>query len=276
MKSRLRLFLILLLGLSLAGCESKGFKAEREMWRANKLAQAIYRNPKGTPPFELTQAQNAYRKIIEKYPNSLFAVESKFGIGHLFLITGQFQKARDEYKKMTLDCTKRGNLCAEAYFAIGKSYESEGQWDNALANYKLIMQTFPFSSKSIDLPIYIIRHYKRAKDDKGVRRSVDEAVSHYVGLKSKPEAEKGGYALQALVSRSYMEGGQWQDALDSFNKIIRDYPKNNPDQALFVRAVIYYNKLQDKAKAKEELLKLIKEYPQSRLVKAANAVLKKL
>ena len=277
MKRNAGLFVISFIFIfGLVGCESRAFKAEREMWRAHKSAQAIYKNPKGTPSFQLARAQDAYRAIIKKYPDSIFAIQSKFSIGHLYLVAGQFQKARDEYKKLTLDCNKKGNLCAEATFAIGNSYELEGNWDEALANYRTIMQAFAFSAKSLDLPIYIIRHNRRAGDEKAVRRSVEEAVSYYYGLKGKTQTEKGGYILESLAARSYLEGGQWQDAIDSLDKLTRDYPKNNPEEALLIKATIYLTRLHDKLKAKEELQKIIKEYPQSKLAKSAEVFLKKL
>lgn len=272
----MRFVIIVLFLAGLLGCESRGFKAEREMWQANKLAQAIYKNPKGTPSFQLTQSQDAFRVIIKKYPNSLFAIQAQFSIGRLFLAKGEFVKAREEYKKLISDCGKKGNLCAEAIFATGNSFELEGKWDEAYANYKKIMQDFPFSSRSLDLPIYIIRHYKRANDEKAVKRSVDEAVSYYIGLKSKVEEQKGSYMLQTLVVRSYIEGRQWQDALDNLDKLIRDYPENNIGEALWIKALIYSTKLNDKVKAKEELQKIIKEYPNSKLANQVKAIIKKL
>lgn len=276
MRSKICFVIIILFFAGLLGCESRGFKAEREMWQANKLAQVVYKNPKGTPSFQLTQAQDAYRAIIKKYPNSLFAFQAQFSIGRLYLAKGEFVKARQEYKKLILDCDKKGNLCAEAIFAIGNSYEAEGKWDEAYAGYKKIMQDFPFSSKSLDLPIYILRHYKRVNDVTAVKRSVDEAVSYYIGLKSKVEEQKGSYVLQTLVVRSYIEGRQWQDALDSLDKLIRDYPKNNIEEALWIKALIYSTKLNDKVKAKEELQKIVKEYPNSKLAKQVEAIIKKL
>ncbi len=270
------LVIVFIFFLCIAGCESRQFKAEREMWRAHKAAQAIYKNPKGTPQFQLEKAQDAYRAIIKKYPNSLFAAQCQFSIGHLYLVTGQFDKARAEYKKLTVDCAKKGNLCAESYFAIGNSYELEGRWDDALANYRLILEQYPFSAKSLDLPIYIIRHYKKAGDDIAVKRSVDEAISYYYGLKSKTKGGKGGYILEGLVARSYLEAGFWQDALEALEKINRDYPKENGGQALLMKAVIYISSLNDKVKAKQELQRIITEHPGSKFVNSAKNLLNRL
>jgi TolA-binding protein len=276
MRSKLGYLTVLALVLALVGCESRSFKAEREMFHAQKKAQAIYRNAKGTPPFQFNQAVEAYRDIMKKYADSIFAVQAKFSIGHLFLVKGDFDRARQEYKGMVVDCTKKGNLCAEAQFAIGNSYELENRWDDAHVVYKQIMQDYPFSTKSLDLPIYVINHYRKAQDPLGVTRSVDEAVSYYLGLKGQAKTDKGRYILQGLVTRSYMEAGQWVDALDSLDKLYRDFPDNNPEEALWIRALIYQGKLKDKLKAKEELQKIVALHPQTKLARQAEVYLKKL
>ena len=275
MRSKIIFAVIVFFAVGLLGCESRGFKAERQMWQANKLARAIYKNPKGSPSFQFKQAQDAFRAVIKKYPDSLFAIQAQFNIGNLYLAKDEFEKARQEYRKLVSDCDKKGNLCAQAIFAIGASYEAEGKWDVAYANYKKIMHDHPLSSKSMEMPIYILRHYKRVKDEEGVKRSVDEAVSHYIGLKSRTD-KKAGYALQAMVVRSYMEGGQWQDALDSLDKTIRDYPESNTAEAIWIKALIYSSKLNDKVKAKEELRKIVQKYPNTKLAKQVEVIIKKL
>jgi len=175
-----------------------------------QTAEAIYKNPKGTPSFQLEKAQDAYRAIIKKYPDSTFAIQSKFSIGHLYLVKGEFQKARDEYKKLTLDCGKKGNICAEGYFAIGNSYELEGKWDEALSNYRLIMRAYPFSAKSLDLPIYIIRHYRRANDQKSLAAFTDEAVSYYYGSRVRRKRLRAAisYKVISLVLILKQESGK--------------------------------------------------------------------
>ena len=270
-------FLICCAFLILAcGCESKEFTAERKMWRADKMAQAIYKNPKGTPHFQLAKAQERFQEIIKQYPNSLFAIQSQLSIGHLYLVIGEFQKARDEYRKLMVDCGKRGNLCAEAVFAVGQSYELEGKWDEALGQYKNILNSFPFSNKSLDLPIYVIQHYKRAFDEKGVARSADDAVAYYASLKNKTKTEQAKYILAGLAVRSTMEAGRWQEALDALEKLATGYPKNNPEDALLIKALIYRNKLKDPLKAKAELQRILKDYPSSRLIKQVKDFLSKL
>jgi TolA-binding protein len=246
------------------------------MWRAHKGAQAIYKNPKGTPPFQLARAQDGYRGIIKKYPDSLFAVQSQFSIGHLYLVVGDFTQARAEYKKLATDCDKKGNLCAEADYAIGNSFELEGKWNEALAFYRKIMRSYPLSAKSLDLPIYIIRHYARVKDEGNVRLFVDEANAYYLDLKAKSQTDKGDYILQSLIVRVFMEAGYWQDAVDALSKLVRDYPQQNPAESYLLKALIYNNRLKDKEKAKEDLQKIITLQPKSKLARQAEVFLKKI
>ncbi len=276
----MRKLLTILLALSvmgLLGCESRSFKAERKMYKAHKLAEKVFKNPGSTPPMQFDQAIEAYRKIASEYRGSVLEVQAEFSIGHLYLVRGNFDEARAQYRKMTLDCEKKGNLCAEAHFAIGNTYEMEQRWPQAEAEYKFIMKTFPFSVKSLDLPLYIIRHYLKEKaTPEKVGAAVDQAVAYYTNLKVDTEQEKGDFVLQGLVSRSYMEGQRWLDALDSLDKLTRDYPDFNPEEALWVKALIYANKLRDKEKAKEELQKIVSDYPESKLAQKATIIIERM
>ena len=64
----------------------------------------------------------------------MLALQAQFSIGHLYLAKGEYEKARQEYAKLMSGCDKRGGVCAEAEFAIGGSYEAEGNWAEALAS----------------------------------------------------------------------------------------------------------------------------------------------
>jgi len=263
--------------LGLVGCESPTFKAERAMYKAHKLAEKVFKNPKSTPPKQFNQAVKAYEDLARRYAGSLLAVQAAFSVGHMHLVRGNFDEARAQYKKMTLDCEKKGNLCAEAHFAIGNTYELEKSWPQAEEEYRFIMNTFPFSAKSLDLPLYIIRHYRGEKaTPQKVDAAIDQAVAYYTKLKVDAEEEKGDFILQGLVSRSYIEGGKWLEALDSLDKLARDFPDFNPEQALWVKALIYANKLKDKEKAKEELQRIVSDYPDSKLAPQATVIIEKL
>ena len=76
--------------------------------------------------------------------------------------------------------------------------------------------------------------------------------------------------------RAYLEGADWQNALNYLDKMVVVYPADNPEQALWLKAVIYAEKLKDKPKAKIELQKIARDYPQSKLAKPAETLLKKL
>jgi len=274
---KLATFFLVVLLAGLVGCESPTFKAERRMYKAHKLAERVFRNSKSAPPMQFEEAIEAYRRIAADYPGTVLEVQAEFSIGHLYVARGDFEKARGQYRKLMMDCEKKGNLCAEAQFAVGNTFELEQDWPKAEAQYRFIMKEYPYSVKSRDLPLYIIHHYVKTKaTPEAINAAVDQAVAFYTGLKAASKTEKGDFILQSLVTRSYIVGGKWMDALDSLDKLARDYPTFNPEEALWVKALIYFNSLKDKEKAKEELQKIISAYPQSKLAQRAIVGIEKL
>jgi TolA-binding protein len=276
MRNNARLALIGCLILAAAGCESRSFKAEREIYRAQKKALAIYKNPKGTPPFEVRAAQADFEKILRKYPGTILATQAQMGIGHLYLASGDYDSAREAYKSLLKDCEKNAAACAQVTFVIGQSYEVENKWPEALAQYSKVIEDYPLSGKSVELPIYIINHYKKLKDDKGVEVWVQKGVAHYRDLMAKAEQPRVDYALMGLTARCYMAGERWQDAVTVLEQIARDYPDLAPEQALWAQAFIYKRFLNDPGKSKDLLQRIVKDYPQTNLAKQAELLLTKL
>lgn len=275
-RSSRMLLLIFVFPFLLLGCESKEFKAERQLWQAHRQARVIYQNPKVTPQAQVKTAQDAYAELIKEYPGTIYAVQSQFSIGHLFLASGDYQKARNAYSVLLQNCDKQMALCANVCFAIGKSYEAEGKWDQALAEYLNIMRDYPTTSTSLELPIYIISVERNSGNEQTLQRALDKAVSFYLDLKSKDSDENHQYLFSSLVVRSFVEARKWQEALQALDNLAKNYPKHNPDGALWLRVLIYANKLNDKAQAKHEIERILKEYPQTKLAKPLQALLEKL
>lgn len=272
---RVLLFLFALTFLPV-GCESREFKAERLMARANKMSVGVTKVSGRTPGTEAVQALEAYRVIVERYPDTPSASQARFGIANLYLVTGEFQKARDEYGKVAQSCGNRRGLCSDALLGVGSSLEAQNRWEEAAAVYKKIMQEYPFTGKSLDLPIRIISHYLRVGDGAGIRTAVDDAVVYYRGLKGRNKAPDAEYILDRYVALAYTQGRQWPEALDSLEKLARDYPKNNPEEALLLKFLIYADKLKDKIKAKEEISRILSDYPGSKIAQKVEDYLKKL
>ena len=269
--------LIILAGLMLAGCGNDQYAIEKQYWQVRKQAEKILKNPHASPPNELERVVTSLNNFIQKHPKNNLAVEAEFNIARLYLVKEEFEQARKQLKSTINKYAQSDTIGAEATFLMGNSYEIEDKWNPALEQYKKIMQDYPRTVRALNLPIYIAQHYKVKYQPDKMIAAYQEAIGYYKALAEKYPNSELAYRAHTLVPACYIVLKEWQGAINSLNTIIEKYKgKVSLDGTLLDIALIYKNELKDKIKAKEALEQLLKDYPKSKLIKTATAILKEL
>jgi TolA-binding protein len=139
------------------------------------------------------------------------------------------------------------------------------------------MSEYPITMRGMDIPIYIAQHYKvKYQPDKMVA-ALQEAILHYRVLANKYPNSPLSLRADSLVTECYIALKDWPNVINNCNTIIAKYKdKVDVGGTLIDMAVVYNRELKDKVKAKETLERLIKDFPKSKFVKTATALLKEL
>ena len=261
----------------LMGCANDQFAIEKKLWRLQKQAGRIFTNPDATPPRELETAVNKFDAFAKKYPQNYLAIEAEFNIARLYMAKKEFNAARDKLNAIVKKHIKSAVVCSEAEFLIGNSYELANNWGLALQQYKKLIQDYAVTPRGLSLPIYIAEQYQTKYQPDKMMEAYQEAITHYRELALKYPDSPLAFNAHSLVAKCYMVIKDWQNAVNSLKAMIEKYKgKVALDEVLMNMAVIYDKQLNDKVKAREALEQLKKEYPQSKLVKTATALLSKL
>ena len=261
----------------LAGCGSDQYAIEKQYYQAQKQAEKIFKNPHASPPKELEKVVGILNNFAKKYPQNNLAVSADFDIARLYIIKEEYDKARMHLKTLLSKYSKSEAICSEAVFLTGNSYQIEDKWDLALEQFKKIMREYPLTLRGLNIPIYIAQYYKIKYQPDKMLVAYQEAINHYQALADKHPDSPPAYNAYLLAAQCYMEIKDWQNVINTFNTILETYKgKVNLDAVLLDMALLYNRELKDKLKAKETLERLIKDYPRSRLVKTATALLKEL
>ena len=269
-----RILLIALLGLFIAGCANDQYAIEKQYWRIQKQAEKIFKNPSGSPPNELERVVNIINGFIQKYADNNLATEAEFSIARLYITKEAYDTAREQLNTIISKYNKSAAICSEAIFLIGNSYQIQDKWNPALEQYKKIMQEYSTTLRGIDIPIYIAQYYKSKYQPDNMIAAYKEAISHYRALSDKYPDSQLAYGADKLVAGCYMALKDWQGAIDAYNNIIAKYKgKVSTDEVLMNIALIYKKEIKDEVKAREILQQLIADYPKSRLIKIATAML---
>jgi len=271
--------LIIILGVAtmLAGCTVDQYFIEREYYRTLRQAQIVFKNPDATPPNELQRVVGLLEGFSKKYTDNPMAVDAQFNIARLYLVKKEYSNARARLAKTLTAYSKFENIASEAVFLSGNSYEMEDKWDSALEQYQKIYREYPTTLRGLDIPIYIIQHYKiKFQPDKMID-AAHQAITHYNALADKYFGSPLAYRALVLAADCYAVPKEWENAVLAHKKIIEAYKdKTDVSGAFMSIAYIYKNELKDDAKAKETLEQFIKEFPKSKIRKMADGLLKEL
>ena len=203
-----------------SGCESREFKAERALWKANKNASKIFKNPETVPPYELAIAVKTYEDIITRFSDTAFAKLARASIGALYVAKQDYPKAREEFVQLTTDCDPGDAFCARALFAIGKTYEQENQWEQAIFHYRRMLSETYRTQESWQVPLYILRHLKERKKGTELAAALKESIAFYRKHADETESDFIRYLALVHIARSNIVAQEWRAALASLDGVL--------------------------------------------------------
>ncbi|MFH1067551.1 MAG: outer membrane protein assembly factor BamD [bacterium] len=196
---------------------------------------------------EFWPAFQAYKKVVEKYPNSQFfnlAVERQYAIGNLFFagepqrlwkipLLPSMNKAVEIFESV-IRAAPYGDYAAPAYFQIGLAREKQRKWTDAIASYNMILDKYPGSDLVDDAQYQIGFAWLNAASEPDYDQSAAEkSIQAFQDFLTRfPNSEK---AEQAKAHIAALKGRISQGALN----IARFYERQDNLKA----AYIYYNEV---------------------------------
>jgi len=189
-----------------------------------------------------TQAEEYYLKLLENYPDSIWAEKAALEYANIFYIKEDFTTAENEYKHF-LDTFPDSSYVPYCLFQLAVCQEKNGKKDEAKKNYKEIWLKYP------------LNEYSEFAWENLIRLAEESVVGPFV-----PTANQI-YNRGEIFFNAY----NYYSALDEFNRILQDdYLKNLSlelhSKALFKIGMCYF-RLRDYNQAKYYLNLSYEKYP---------------
>lgn len=197
------------------------------------------------------------------------------------------KKDYEDARKILLEVKNRDNtkkFAPLAQLRIADSYAREEEYDLAIEEYKRFIEMYPENRYASYAQYQIaMNHFVQIESPERGYGAASKALSEFERLKRmfprNPYKEVVEIRIEKcrdiiaeyefLVGEFYFKKGAYNSALGRFQDLISKFPDYKKEAGVLYRIAISYKRIGDKDKALEYINRLIKKYPNDRLVKEA-------
>ena len=226
MKKAILVYIAILAGVfvlfSLLGLNSD-YAIEQMAWKIQKEYLDILKDPKVVPDQTFDEVIKGYQKIIERYPNSRLTPGIRMLVGHVCYLKKDYETARAKFNEIIQLYPDNKGLQAEAFSAIGRTYEAQDNWPAARKTYDHIITDYPLTQTGLGVPLYIANHYKEQNDYQKTMDAYDRAITHYNTLVAQNPDSPVEYAALRYLGNCYLDQKRWKEAVEVLGKIADKY-----------------------------------------------------
>ncbi len=276
MKKHRLLFICIFLFLFSAGCSGGEYSAEKLYWKATKKYNQLLKNLEQAKASDFQKVIIDYREVIGRFPRWRNTPKVYFNISRLYVLQEQYSQARAELEKVKENFSKMPDICSNAEFTIGLIYEGEDRWDEALKHFKIVEDEYPQTYSALQIPLHIMRHYKRTGEAEKENEAYNKALSKYKAIIEQSPNTMGALAMFDFVITVYVEKNKKDEVLVYLDGLIEKYPDSAiKAKALLSKSLICYKlgKVEESIKSLEVL---ISDFPDSDLAKMAQEQINKI
>lgn len=262
--------------LALAGC-SQDYTGERLFWKADRISApliaAIKKNPERVSPEQFSHAVEAFTRVMQQTPGTVWAVRAQLAIGILSVAQKQYAKARGAFSLVVQNYNQYSDLCLKARIEIAKTYELEQNWEEAVAVYYQIADHHPWSKVGLEVPLYVAKIYEVRKNAEHAEKAYERAVNAYTKLIPEAPAPELGVQVKGYLAQAYQGLGVWDQAARVLEDLLTAQSGVNRPLTLLMLGSIYQTKLASAERAGEIYAKLLQEFPEHPFGKVAKTQL---
>jgi TonB family protein len=249
---------------------------------------------------DYTKAQRKFEELLASFPKSKFVDDCNYYVSLCQYKSGDETDAIQSLKLLIqTDKTERKKK-VEAAFILGGIYFDREEYDDAVSYYRYVVENYKKDTLAVSAQarigesFWLKKDYASAKDafakvekcnpkpDKlfeskfksgeccYLMGSCEEGMKIFTGLSQDTKDTEKLPLVKLKIIEGILLSDSVQEAIQEYDKIIKDYPKTlHSATALYQLGIIYQEKLSDLKKAKEMFDSCKAENPQSKIAQQA-------
>lgn len=278
-KAVVYLFLVLVgVYTALSLMDTKGeYRVEQRVWQTNKKLYDAVRNREAVPDQVFAQIAGQYEQILRDFPNSQLIPRVGILLGEVYAVQKDYETARKKFKNVCPGYSQNESICAEAKSNIGKTYEFQDDWPNALEVYEGVIKDYSVTDTGLLLPMHIGDYYRTHQRAPDARQAYDNAALHYARISKQHPNSTIEFKSLRLQADCYLIQERWNEAVDALGQLLFKFPAYpmTTDTIRMINAVSV-EKLKNPARAVELYQRFIEKNPNHALNKYLQQMLANL
>ena len=161
-----------------------------------------------------TQAEDQFRSIIDRYPNTANAVESRFRLAELLKRRKSLAEARGLFQEFALQHQDH-QRAPDAWWHVGEIYAEEHNYAEAGQAFARLKTFYPKSAKAPAALLKASRYFLKAADFENARTVLNAILIEYAQSDVRLEA-------QSELGQLYLATGEYERALREFSRLLTE------------------------------------------------------
>jgi tetratricopeptide (TPR) repeat protein len=177
-----------------------------------------------------------------------------------------YDKARELLGAIVQKYRDQPALAAHAHELIARSYERQGQWEQALNDYRWLAKQYEGQPPALTAPLHIARYYTEQNNQVLAEKAYNEAVEYYQGIINKYPKSMVAALAQEQIANCFIVQRKWQEAVTATSKIAQILDNNVGRVSTYLLLGRIYETTDQRQLAAKVYAEFIKQFPQHPLV----------
>jgi len=223
---------------------------------------------------EPARAIEVLREFESEHPDSS-AAPARLIMAQIYMNDGQLDSALAVLNRFDEIGAPSATLMAKGLYMKAQIRETQGDWDQALADYKRVTLRYPLTTWGLNAPVHIGSYYQKIGDGEAANKAYEAAAETYQGLlKTYREETRLAIEARSYLAECYARLGRWNEARDTLVYLAEKFPQTNAGMLALLRAAeIAERNLGSRDEAQKYLNQAIERYPDSPVAKRAQEML---
>jgi len=192
-------------------------------------------------------ALSLYERYVENFPKTNLTGQMLVRIGLIYHKKKVFTEARANYEKALAVFGEDKSQVSDVNLLIGRTYQSEGQWDQASAVYSELESLYPMSPAALQVPLLRATYFESQGESEKAKEIRQEAIQYYEEISLRYPDSRLEKLAQRLIHDAQYQGADWASTLENLDEVItKTESPEKKGELLLMKAIIADKQMNDK------------------------------